>query len=111
MKNLWKHPLSASKTERTMMCSNRPHCKIRVPLCPGCNLGYALVVEGEVKCLNLVCDDPAEVCPTCGKGVLLSRKGPTGPFWACTEFWSEPPCRYTRPIRSRTRRFRRRRAR
>ena len=84
-----------------MMCSNRPHCKIRLPLCPGCNLGYALVVEGEVKCLNPVCDDPAEVCPTCGKGVLLSRKGPTGPFWACTEFWSEPPCRYTRPIRSR----------
>ena len=103
--------LSASKTERTMMCSNRPHCKIRVPLCPGCNLGYALVVEGEVKCLNPVCDDPAEVCPTCGKGLLLSRKGPTGPFWACTEFWSEPPCRFTRPIRPRGRRNRRRRAR
>ena len=93
--------LSPSKSERTLGCSNRPHCKIQVPLCPGCNIGHVLIENGKAGCLNPACSDPGEVCPKCGKGILLSRRGPSGPFWACTEYWMEPPCRYTRPTRRR----------
>ena len=93
--------LSPSKSERTLGCSNRPHCKIQVALCPGCNVGHVLVENGKARCLNPACSGPGGVCPKCGKGILLSRRGPSGPFWACTEYWMEPPCRYTRPIRRR----------
>ena len=93
--------LGPSKTERTLGCSNRPHCKIQAPLCPGCNLGYVLVERSKARCLNPACTRPGQVCPRCGKGILQSRRGPTGPFWGCTEYWMEPPCKYTRPIRRR----------
>jgi DNA helicase IV len=34
-----------------------------------------------------------DVCPTCGKGTLVARNGPYGPFLGCSTF---PRCKYTR---------------
>ncbi len=35
----------------------------------------------------------SEVCPTCGKGFVVPRKGPYGAFFGCSSF---PRCRFTR---------------
>jgi len=37
----------------------------------------------------------AEVCPTCGSGFLVPRKGPYGHFLGCSTF---PRCRFTRKV-------------
>jgi DNA helicase-4 len=42
-------------------------------------------------------EEPAEVCPECGRGTLVRRKSGFGPFLACSTF---PGCTYTRPLRS-----------
>ena len=62
-----------SKSGRTMTCSNRPYCANVAPLCPGCNLDYTVVEEGQSRCLNPTCDDPGEVCPICALGLLVMR--------------------------------------
>jgi DNA helicase-4 len=36
-----------------------------------------------------------EVCPTCGKGTLVARKGPYGEFFGCSTF---PRCKYTKKV-------------
>ena len=95
--------LHVSKSGRNMTCSNRPYCTNVAPLCPGCNLGYTVVEEGRSRCLNPACNEPGEVCPRCALGVLVNRRGSSGPFWGCSAYLSEPPCRYTRPIRARRR--------
>ena len=41
---------------------------------------------------------PAPKCPRCREGRLRMRDGKYGHFWGCSEFWSEPSCRYTRDI-------------
>lgn len=38
---------------------------------------------------------PVEVCPRCGKGKLMPRKGKNGPFLGCSQY---PACRYTRNV-------------
>ena len=35
------------------------------------------------------------VCPRCGKGFLVPRKGPYGSFWGCSCY---PNCHFTRPL-------------
>lgn len=40
-------------------------------------------------------DENAPVCPKCGDGRLMKRKGKFGEFYGCSKF---PTCRYTRPI-------------
>ena len=93
--------LVASKSRRTLLCTNRPTCDYMPPICPSCNLGHVIVEEGKSRCLNPTCDRPAQACPSCGRGVLVKRDGRSGSFLACTAYWSEPPCQYTRQLRSR----------
>ena len=40
----------------------------------------------------------AQKCPRCNKGRLLVKNGCRGQFWGCTEYPSEPSCRYTKDI-------------
>ena len=40
------------------------------------------------------------VCPRCGLGVLQIIDSRRDPFWGCTEFRSEPSCRYKKDIES-----------
>ena len=41
---------------------------------------------------------PARKCPRCDTGRLRVRDGRRGPFWGCSEYWSEQPCRHTEDI-------------
>lgn len=90
--------LLPSKTGKNMRCSNYPNCEHRAPRCPNCDKGYAVVSKhmANARCTNPSCDNPPlDVCPSCGIGVLLVRNGRHGPFWGCSEYPSEPSCRYT----------------
>ena len=40
----------------------------------------------------------AQKCPRCGVGTLVKREGPYSVFMGCTEYGSEPSCRYTKDI-------------
>jgi DNA helicase-4 len=40
-------------------------------------------------------ETPAEVCPQCGKGTLVERKGKYGAFLGCSSF---PACKHTRRL-------------
>ena len=40
----------------------------------------------------------APECPRCHRGRLLVMNGSRGQFWGCTEYRSEPSCRYTKDI-------------
>ncbi len=40
----------------------------------------------------------APECPRCHRGRLLVLNGSRGQFWGCTEYRSEPSCRYTKDI-------------
>ena len=40
----------------------------------------------------------AQKCPRCGVGTLVKREGPYNVFMGCTEYGSEPSCRYTKDI-------------
>ena len=40
----------------------------------------------------------APECPHCHRGRLLVMNGSRGQFWGCTEYRSEPSCRYTKDI-------------
>ena len=43
-------------------------------------------------------DARAPECPRCHRGRLLVKNGSRGQFWGCTEYRSEPSCRYTKDI-------------
>ena len=43
-------------------------------------------------------DARAPECPSCHRGRLRVMNGSRGQFWGCTEYWSDPPCRYTKDI-------------
>ena len=91
---------------RKLRCSNSSCGRTALP-CPNCTVGYALVASRRVvSCTNEVCDRPPAACPRCGKGFLIRTDGRRGPFWGCTEFRSEPSCRYKRDIRERAIGFR-----
>ena len=93
--------LRPSQNLRSLICSDSS-CDHRAPRCPNCDAGYALVGERVVSCTNQVCRRPPSVCPRCGLGVLRVIDGRFGPFWGCTEYGSEPSCRYKRDIGSDT---------
>ena len=40
----------------------------------------------------------AQKCPRCGVGTLVNKKSEYGEFMGCTEYRSEPSCRYTKDI-------------
>ena len=40
----------------------------------------------------------AQKCPWCGVGTLVNKKSEYGEFMGCTEYRSEPSCRYTKDI-------------
>ena len=100
----WKCPrcpsgrLLPSQKRGYLRCSNFPNCRHLSPRCTSCGEGYALVSERHMPsvCTNPTCDHPPGVCPRCGLGVLLLREGRNGRFWGCSEFGSEPSCRYTK---------------
>ena len=102
----WKCPrcpsgrLLPSQNRGYLRCSNSPHCRHLAPRCPRCSEGYAVVSERHMPsaCTNPTCDHPPDVCPGCGLGVLLLREGRSGRFWGCSEFGSEPSCRYTQNL-------------
>ena len=92
--------LRPSQSGKNMSCSNNPNCEHLAPRCPNCNEGYAVVSKRvpQTRCTNPDCDDPPSACPSCGIGVLLLRNGPYGSFWGCSEYPSEPSCRYIMDI-------------
>ena len=91
--------LRPSQNLRSLICSDSS-CDHRAPRCPNYDAGYALVGERVASCTNQVCRRPPSVCPRCGLGVLRVIDGRFGPFWGCTEYGSEPSCRYKRDIES-----------
>ena len=92
--------LVPSQSRENLRCSNYPRCEHLAPRCPNCEAGYVVVAEGLSTCTNPACDRPPPACPSCGVGVLLLRSGRTGSFLGCTEYWSDPPCRYTENVES-----------
>ena len=63
----------------------------------GCGQGYVIIAEkGQSSCTNSGCKNPPAACPQCGFGVLVRRKGPYGPFFACSESFSSVQCGYKR---------------
>ena len=90
----------SSSTGRTLRCSNYPTCGGQAPRCLNCSMGYILVDSNEARCLNPTCTDSPRVCPSCGRGVLMPRKGRYGPFFGCSRYWSDPPCGHMERVRS-----------
>lgn len=41
---------------------------------------------------------PTPECPSCERGVLQVKFDEYGPFWGCTEYWSNPSCRHTEDV-------------
>ena len=91
----------SSSTGRTLRCSNFPTCGGQAPRCVSCSLGYVMVESGVARCLNPTCNSAPRVCPTCGRGALMPRKGRYGSFFGCSRYWSEPPCSHIERARSR----------
>ena len=89
--------LLPSQSRKNLRCSNYPDCEYLAPLCPNCEKGYAVIVKGTATCTctNPSCDGPPLACPSCGMGVLVEKEGRYGSFLGCTEYRSEPACRYT----------------
>ena len=88
--------LVVSQTGKTRRCTNHPLCEYRAPLCRECESGYIIVGGGQTKCSNSSCAGEVRACPRCKIGVLQRRQGRHGEFWGCSEYHTEPPCRYTR---------------
>ena len=87
--------LVMSKSAKNMRCTHFPVCRILAPLCPICSVGYVIVNNKKSNCTNKGCKAPLVACPRCGNGVLAKKQGRSGSFWGCTEFQSQPPCKYT----------------
>jgi DNA helicase-4 len=54
-----------------------------------------LAKTGDLQESPLSTADPVIVCPTCGQGSMVPRRGPYGDFLGCTQF---PACRHTQPV-------------
>ena len=91
-----------SQSGTNLRCSNYLRCQHLAPRCPNCESGYAMVdrQESPARCTNPACNRPPTVCPKCSMGVLLPKRSVYGPFWGCSEFESEPSCRYRENIES-----------
>ena len=89
--------LLPSQSRKNLRCSNYPRCEYLAPRCPNCSEGYAVLTRQPITCActNPTCDDPPSACPSCGMGFLVVKNGRYGAFLGCTEYRSEPACRYT----------------
>ncbi len=94
--------LVPSQSGGNLRCTNYPMCSHLAPRCDGCHGGFLadLNLPGFFSCTSADCDLKRKCCPSCRVGMLRKRDGKYGEFWGCTEYWSEPPCRYTEPIRT-----------
>ncbi|MCY4654770.1 MAG: UvrD-helicase domain-containing protein [Dehalococcoidia bacterium] len=82
---------------QSLRCSRGQDCGCIAPICTGCGQGYVIITEkGQPSCTNSGCKNPPSACPQCGFGVLVRRKGPYGPFFACSESFSLVRCGYKR---------------
>ena len=63
--------------------------------CPKCKQKSLVEVDGEVKCLNNLCDFSAKKCPICN-GYLVRRNG-TPDFWGCSNYYTSN-CKYIEKI-------------
>ena len=90
--------LVISQTGKTRRCTNHPYCAYQAPRCGDCGNGYLIVGDGQAKCSNSTCANAAPACPRCKIGVLQQRQSRRGPFWGCSEYFAEPPCRYTHDV-------------
>ncbi len=88
--------LVVSQSTKSLRCTNHPFCEHQAARCEHCKKGHVLVSNGTARCSNPKCGIIAETCPRCATGVLRRKDGKYGPFWGCTNYWSEPPCYYTR---------------
>ena len=80
---------------QSLRCSRGQECGCIAPICSGCGQGYVIIAEkGRSSCTNSGCKSPPAACPQCGLGVLVRRKGPYGPFFACSESFSSVRCGY-----------------
>ena len=87
--------LIVSQTGKTRRCTNHPLCEYQTPRCGVCESGYVIVGDGRTKCSNSSCAGGVRACPRCKIGILGRRQGQFGEFWGCSEYYAEPPCRYT----------------
>ena len=92
--------LVRSESRKTLRCTNQPHCAYQAPRCRNCPDGYVVVnKKSAAACTNPGCDKPPDICPSCGRGVIVPRQSDkTGTFEGCTEFFSKLKCTYTRNI-------------
>ena len=93
--------LVRSESQKTLRCTNHPHCTHLAPRCSKCHDGYIVVKTKRVAaCTNPGCDEPPDICPSCGLGVIVPRQSDrTGTFEGCTEYFSRLECTYTRNTR------------
>ena len=89
--------LVPSQSGENLRCANYPMCSYLAPHCNKCRVGYFVPTRQSeaILCTNSDCDQRGTLCPKCNVGVMRKRKGKFGEFWGCSEYWSEPPCRYT----------------
>ncbi len=86
--------LVVSQSAKNLRCTNHPLCRYLVPRCESCAQGYMVLLNGSASCSD--CGTVGEICPQCSIGILQRREGRYGPFWGCTEYFSEPPCLFSR---------------
>ena len=77
------------------VCTHTDMCGYSAPRCQECGSGFVIVDQGKASCMNRKCDAGLKVCPKCRSGLLRRQESRNGPFWGCTNFWSDPPCGYT----------------
>lgn len=75
-----------------MRCSNFRVSDYLAYRCSKCLRRYALVDSGHVRCSNVECEG-SELCPGCGRGTLLLRRGRNEDFWGCLRYLAIPPLR------------------
>ena len=92
--------LVQSVSGKTLRCSNYPKCEQLARLCPNCEKGYAIIMKESpmCRCTNPRCDQPPKKCPRCGRGIQVIRYSDYGPFLACSEYVSDPSCRFKRNL-------------
>ena len=93
--------LDASASGSTLYCLNFPFCRYRAPRCQACRRGFAVIAGDVSRCTSAPCDASPPVCESCGAGVMVVRRGPTGRFLGCSEYASDQPCRNTRNLPAR----------
>ena len=86
--------LVESISRKNMRCSNSPQCDALYPAC-ACQHGFLVRGAETIVCTNVECEEKTGICPECGIGILVRKRGRWGEFWGCSEFPRIPPCRHT----------------